>query len=187
MGYLRSKSEEEQSHQSPNDGERPTHLVRYRTEPAYDGNMVSLKLERHRIVRHTPKGYWIARHGYSSFSDKPDGYTGEMRWVSSDETLRKFAYIEPENALNHYKMRTRKYIDILRYQLAKAMAGLHCCRATEELEAGSKHKPHCRVPELGIGTHRLNEKGRPYKILDAMKEERPPLINIREASLDDHY
>ena len=79
-----------------------------------DGDYVSspipnpkLELREYRLIKETPKGYWIGFEGFHSDVWK--------KWVSKT-SRRRFAYPTNEEALENYIKRTQRRIKILERQ-----------------------------------------------------------------------
>jgi hypothetical protein len=82
-------------------------------------------LERFRIVRTTPCGFWINI-----------GYAAErLKWVSNS-AKKRFAYPSMDEALTSFRMRKRRQVAILRYRLADAQQAL---QTALDLAGGEKH------------------------------------------------
>ncbi|NTU49579.1 MAG: hypothetical protein HGA87_01550 [Desulfobulbaceae bacterium] len=69
---------------------------------------VGMRCEEYRLIRETPKGYWIE-----------DEWSIDKRWVS--KTARKrYAYPTKAEALDSFIARKRRQISILRHQAKHA-------------------------------------------------------------------
>lgn len=97
----------------------------YRISTDAQGDYVRLYLESFRIVKHTPKGYWIGTdymiEGYGF--DKSGEYQGSKKWVSK-VSRKRYAYPTKDEALRAYIMRTARYASILQARLDHALGGL---------------------------------------------------------------
>lgn len=97
-----------------------------------------LNKETFYLLRETPKGYWIARKGYTlgKCSFKP---TWESAiWVSKTASKR-YAYPTEEEALSGFFYRKNRQVKILKSQLSKAEAGLKL--AKDEMRKRSQLLP----------------------------------------------
>ncbi len=98
-------------------------LYRYITIKRSDFSYVyaDLRLEAYRVIRKTPKGFWI----------KPDF---KEKWVSND-CRKRYAYPTKEEALVNYIKRTIRREGFLSNDLAAVKSGLK--QAEELLENGT--------------------------------------------------
>lgn len=83
-----------------------------------------LKIEEYRVLRYTPKGYWITiypkRMALCDGLDYTDGeYTGRTKWVSSD-AKKRFAYPTVTGAYDNFIARKKRQMKILRVNLHRA-------------------------------------------------------------------
>lgn len=62
------------------------------------------------LIRETPKGYWINAYG--------------EKWISKT-AKKRFAYPTEEEALESFKARKKRQIEILEYQLRNARMALY--------------------------------------------------------------
>lgn len=110
----------------------PEFHYRYNHHP-YE-NSAYLLLRTFRVVRETPKGYWlieISPHWY---------YRGDdPKWVPK-ESLRRFAYPTQEEALNSYVHRTTSRVKHLERQITKCQQGLRRAAAKKTHTTIEKNK-----------------------------------------------
>ena len=89
------------------------------TETSYESG-VQLDVKEYKLVRETPKGYWIIDDLWDYDEESVETY---KKWVS--KTARKrWAYPTKEEALVSFKARKRRQIRILTYQLSEAKTAL---------------------------------------------------------------
>lgn len=89
-------------------------------EQDYDGEYTTptipnpkLELRTFVVKRETPKGYWVGYERYDTFK----------KFVRKD-SKKKFAYLTKEEALNNFILRTKRRIQILKYQLSSCESAL---------------------------------------------------------------
>jgi hypothetical protein len=95
-----------------------TPLMFYRYEITYLESSSTLYLRQYRLVKETPKGYWIEAY-FEGFSP-----SGLKYWVSKT-SKKRLAYPTKEEALNGFILRTQKRVNIL-FSLVK-----HCKNSLE--------------------------------------------------------
>jgi hypothetical protein len=83
---------------------------------------VQVELRKYRLLKETPKGYWITYYSI--------GFSGDKRWVSKNGKNR-FAYPTKEEAIFNFKMRKKRQISILENRLFDAKIALN---KIEEIE-----------------------------------------------------
>jgi hypothetical protein len=78
------------------------------------------------LVRETPCGYWISSNLHYNEKDENEWFfhiSERKKWVS--KTARKrFAYPDRESAMDNFRARKRRQIDILEYRLNRAKMAL---------------------------------------------------------------
>jgi uncharacterized protein (DUF2461 family) len=89
----------------------------YRYNQNYDEYSMTVVCDEYRLLRETPKGYWIVPD-YSHFDD-----VHHKRWIPK-ESIRRFAYPKKAEALHNFKMRKKHQIEILTSQLKYAKMAL---------------------------------------------------------------
>ena len=94
-------------------------FYRYETEVCHHPYFhIEINLRTFKMIKETPKGYWIAHHW------DVEGMDSKLkRWVSKD-SRKRFAYPDKKLAMMNYIRRTEKYISILKTKLEDARSGL---------------------------------------------------------------
>lgn len=102
----------------------PKEGVFYRIGEIQYGHGPELFVEVLYMIRETPKGFWISTDPHYKETGEAVYYIGDrLRWVS--KTARKrYAYPTLEEALENFRARKRRQIEILSYRLERARAAL---------------------------------------------------------------
>lgn len=90
---------------------------------SYGLRQVSVELKKYKLVKETPKGYWIT-------NDWDYGIIYFKRWIPK-KSLKRHAYPTKEEAMKNYIKRTEKYTSILKGRLADALDGLAIVKKEE--------------------------------------------------------
>jgi len=101
-------------------------------EHDHDGELVApairipkIELREYRLIRETPKGYWIGFGGrFGSVFDW-------KKWVSKT-AKKRFAYPTKEEAMQNYIKRTEMRIRILKSQLEESQYGLQNAKSMQK-------------------------------------------------------
>jgi hypothetical protein len=114
----------------------------------YPGSNLDLRLEKHRVLRRTPKGAWIEDdRGFPRRVE--NSKDGTVKWIKPERfvllTARKqFASETKEKALESFRARKRRQLKILKSRAKVAEAAL--VHAERMLEAGGERIPMTYVP-----------------------------------------
>jgi hypothetical protein len=98
----------------------PDHY-RYRETAEEEG--VMLTCERYVVVQETPKGYWVVRDYYIGGYWGPATIKNVRKFVLKD-SLRRFCYPTPKEALGSFLARKKKHMRHINYALALAETSL---------------------------------------------------------------
>ena len=96
-------------------------MILYRYDSWYSVDGVHLSLSEHEVDKETACGYWI-------------GGEFNKRWVSKT-SRKRWAYPTPEEALDSFRMRKQRQIEILNSQIMKSKDALEAamnCEAPDE-------------------------------------------------------
>ena len=96
------------------------------------GKEHKLELRKFKVVKETPKGYWIVeKYSYHEYFELDN--EDKKRWVAKD-ALRSFAYDTKEKALKSFQFRKRSQIAILENQLENARKALNIANKQSDVE-----------------------------------------------------
>ena len=101
-----------------------TVLYRYNEQTTSDKTYI--RLDKYKVVRETPKGYWIETGLY---------FARKRRWMSKS-SRRAWAKATPEEALQSFQARKRRQIAILEAQLHRAKDAYNIALYDENMAAG---------------------------------------------------
>lgn len=90
---------------------------------------MQLRVDEYRLVRETPKGYWIIdADWYRGDADLTEEY---KKWISKS-SRKRFAYPTKELALTNYIKRTARYLKILQTNITNAKIGYNLAQQEAE-------------------------------------------------------
>lgn len=123
MGEIQLKIESEKS------GSDLEYLYRYDTANYSTG--ITVSLHRYRIVKRTPKGFWISDYSFS--------FPQKDRWVSATGKKR-YAYPTQDEALESFMYRKLRYMRILEGRLRNAKISFEAGAALLSQDEGDKFR-----------------------------------------------